>query len=80
MHNARTAHGYFTTYCANEGNFSTALINRLSLMLDVSHERRQLRKLDLAALKDMGLDPSEVAHEVARPFWDLPKNRICQPK
>jgi len=58
------------------GNHVAGVIDYLSLMMSVVRERRQLRQLGPEALKDMGLDKADVARELARPFWDLPKRRL----
>ncbi len=78
MYHANTAQGRFS-HQTRTGGFSKLNVFALAaLMLDVSRERRQLRALDTASLKDLGLDPADAAREGARPMWDLPlcrKNR-----
>jgi len=76
MYHANTAQGHFSHQCRTGGQPNRNLFTLLSLMLDVSRERRQLRALDHAALKDMGLDQADVAREIARPIWDLPVCRM----
>ena len=71
---------YDHVYLPRKGRFGRKvvfnLVDRLSLMMSVARERRQLRSLSLEALKDMGLHPADVNKEIARPLWDLPKNRL----
>lgn len=59
------------------GCSSTPLISApdfsLSTMLTVWKERRELARMDVSRLSDLGISPIEAATEAARPFWDLPK-------
>jgi uncharacterized protein YjiS (DUF1127 family) len=48
----------------------------LELALQVRNERRALRELGDAGLKDIGLTRSDVDAEGARSFWDLPIDRL----
>ena len=52
------------------------LASALGLALRVRRERRQLLALDDRALKDMGFDRGTAHREAARPFWDLPSDRL----
>ncbi len=45
------------------------IIDSLQLWMDRHHQRRQLAKLPVYRLKDMGLDPHKVAQEIRKPFW-----------
>ncbi|MGG2397884.1 DUF1127 domain-containing protein [Pseudomonas sp. SH1-B] len=38
----------------------------------LARERRQLARLDGAALKDLGLSRADALQEAERPFWDDP--------
>ena len=78
MYQASAAQGHVSHQCRTGGETNRNLFTLMSLMLDVSRERRQLRALDRAALKDMGLDQADVAREIARPFWDLPVCRMAR--
>lgn len=40
------------------------------------HQRRQLAKLDDAALRDIGVTRAEAFAESSRPFWDAPSHWI----
>ncbi|MET4103102.1 uncharacterized protein YjiS (DUF1127 family) [Roseovarius sp. MBR-78] len=48
-------------------------LRRLPLrqMREIARQRRQLARLDDAALADIGLSRREAQREAARPFWDL---------
>ncbi|WP_246040435.1 DUF1127 domain-containing protein [Roseovarius arcticus] len=46
---------------------------RLSTVITLARSRRALAGLDNAALRDVGLTPSEARIEARRPFWDLPR-------
>jgi uncharacterized protein YjiS (DUF1127 family) len=48
----------------------------IELAVEVQRERRMLRGLDARALKDLGLNGRADA-EADRPFWDLPRDRLC---
>ncbi len=52
-----------------------ALAGQLMLMLEVAHERRQLRSLDDRMLKDIGLSRSDAEREAMRSILDLPDIR-----
>ena len=45
---------------------------RLTEVLDVARQRRQLARLDAHRLNDLGLTKAEAAVEAARPFWQMP--------
>jgi uncharacterized protein YjiS (DUF1127 family) len=38
----------------------------------LARQRRQLARLDAAALKDLGLSRADAIQEAERPFWDDP--------
>lgn len=40
-------------------------------MWQVARERRQLRRLDEHALKDIGISRADAEREASRPFWDV---------
>ena len=48
--------------------------NQITILtyIDVWTQRRALARLDVNALKDLGISPADAAKEAARPFWDLP--------
>jgi len=48
----------------------------VELAIEVRRERQMLRGLDARALKDLGLNGRADA-EASRPFWDLPRDRLC---
>ncbi|MET1081274.1 MAG: DUF1127 domain-containing protein [Pseudomonas sp.] len=41
---------------------------------ELARQRRQLLRLNEAALKDLGLSRADVEHEVEQPFWHDPMN------
>ena len=43
-------------------------------MIALASQRRALRTLDDAALRDMGISAKEAQTEATRPIWDLPQN------
>ncbi|WP_425037969.1 DUF1127 domain-containing protein [Primorskyibacter sp. S187A] len=47
---------------------------RLSDMLALARQRRDLSRLDDAQLRDMGLSRSDAASEANRPAWDVPSH------
>ncbi|WP_308841272.1 DUF1127 domain-containing protein [Pseudomonas sp. G34] len=47
-------------------------VARVRRWRQLAHERQLLASLNDAALKDLGLNRSEVFSEVQRPFWDDP--------
>ncbi len=53
----------------------TAVFDRAWLALTVWKERRALARLDDRALKDIGLSPADVEHEMNRSIFDVPGNR-----
>jgi uncharacterized protein YjiS (DUF1127 family) len=57
------------------GVFARVLL-QLELLLQVRKERRSLRELSEAGLKDIGLSRADVHLESGRSFWDLPGNRL----
>ena len=53
----------------------------LKLALASSRQRRQLARLDDAALLDLGLSRADVADELSQPFWMRPDfGRVSQPR
>jgi len=46
----------------------------IKLALKARHQRRALRKLDNAALADLGLSLNQAKQEADRPIWDVPAN------
>ena len=67
------------TYTARRKLFGgisvSKIVNKLALMMEIAHERRQLKQLDPRALEDMGLDQAAARRESQRAFWDLPIQR-----
>ncbi len=48
------------------------------LRLSALHrQRRQLARLDAAALHDLGLSPGDVARELSRSPWDAPSHWVA---
>jgi len=49
-------------------------VQRLSLfdIIAVRRQRRNLARLDDAALRDIGLTRDQAMSEARRPFWDVP--------
>lgn len=65
------------TFITSLGHQSKKTTFRLSRLLDivaVRRQRRNLAKLDQAALRDLGLTQSDVRAELKRPVWDVPAN------
>jgi uncharacterized protein YjiS (DUF1127 family) len=50
--------------------FFVALVDRLRLWHMTSRERRHLRSVDEAILRDIGVSKMDADYEAARPFWD----------
>nr|WP_245398735.1 DUF1127 domain-containing protein [Oceaniglobus trochenteri] len=48
------------------------LMTRLATMLALHGQRRQLRQMDDAQLRDLGLTRAEAERESRRPAWDVP--------
>ena len=57
------------------GWLSRALLN-FELALQVRNERRSLRQLGDAGLKDIGLSRADIDAEWNRSFWDVPVDRL----
>ena len=72
-----TARGYSPRQIGTGGYAPARMFATISLMMTVARERRQLRALDPAMLKDLGLDRADVRREAARPMWDLPAGRTA---
>lgn len=49
-----------------------SILNTLLRWSALSRQRRQLARLDEAALRDLGLSRSDVAYEARRKPWDAP--------
>ncbi len=49
----------------------TGIAAKLSQMVGVYRQRRQLARLDDAALNDIGISRDAAALEADRPFWDV---------
>lgn len=47
---------------------------RILTLLSVRRSRHDLAHLSDAQLRDIGLTRDQVAHEIARPIWDVPAN------
>ena len=47
---------------------------RILTMLSVRRSRQDLSHLSDDQLRDIGLTREQVAHEIARPIWDVPTN------
>lgn len=65
----------FGSVVANTAPFAGLTFNRILTALAVAKERRTLRDLSPAQLRDMGIDPVAAEIEAARSFWDLPAGR-----
>ena len=46
----------------------------IKLALKARNQRRALRRLDSAALADLGLTRKQAKQEANRPIWDVPAN------
>lgn len=49
---------------------------KVALAVQVRAERRYLMTFNESALKDMGLNKGQAQNEAARPFWDIPVDRL----
>jgi|AutmiccommuBRH23_1029490.scaffolds.fasta_scaffold19749_3 uncharacterized protein YjiS (DUF1127 family) len=49
----------------------TSLLQHLSAMRAARRQRRDLARLDVAALQDIGVTPEQAAAEARRPAWDV---------
>jgi uncharacterized protein YjiS (DUF1127 family) len=49
---------------------------KVALAVQVRAERRYLMTFNESALKDMGLNKGQAYNESARPFWDIPVDRL----
>lgn len=47
---------------------------RILTLLSVRRSRQDLVHLSDVQLRDIGLTRDQVAHEIARPIWDVPAN------
>ena len=57
------------------GWISRAVLS-IELAMQVRKERRALRQLGDAGLKDIGLSRADVDAELHRSFWDVPVDRL----
>jgi uncharacterized protein YjiS (DUF1127 family) len=48
-----------------------ALWRQVALMRAAARQRRALARLDVAALRDIGITPEQAAAEASRPLWDV---------
>ncbi|NVK29864.1 MAG: DUF1127 domain-containing protein [Gammaproteobacteria bacterium] len=48
------------------------IVQKVSFVLQVRRQRKQLLGLSDHQLKDIGLNREDVVREAGRPFWDLP--------
>jgi uncharacterized protein YjiS (DUF1127 family) len=69
----RSASGSATAGFA--GWISRAVLT-IELAMQVRKERRALRQLGEAGLKDIGLSRADVDGELHRSFWDVPVDRL----
>ena len=68
-----TANAYGTAPVpCREASAGLPLLTALRLGLTVRRQRAALRKLDDAALHDLGLSRAQAESEAARPVWDVP--------
>ena len=49
-----------------------SVVRMVKLAVSAHGQRRALRKLDSAALNDLGLTYDQAKCEANRPFWDVP--------
>jgi uncharacterized protein YjiS (DUF1127 family) len=59
------------THCSSASRLS--LVARISQSYDIWRQRQQLRRLDDAALKDIGISRAQAHFEANRPIWDAPE-------
>ncbi|APZ53662.1 DUF1127 domain-containing protein [Salipiger abyssi] len=60
------------TGCPAKSRRRIPLLTRLLDLDALWRQRRQLARLDEAALRDMGLTRAEALHEARRSLWDAP--------
>jgi uncharacterized protein YjiS (DUF1127 family) len=65
-----------TGAATGRGGWFSRVFLALELLLQVRKERRSLRELSDAGLKDIGLSRADVHLESGRSFWDLPGTRF----
>jgi uncharacterized protein YjiS (DUF1127 family) len=65
-------YGRVSVYVRNQVRRLRALPVWIGLAARTYRERRALRRVDAAMLKDIGLSRADVEREAGRPFWDLP--------
>ena len=53
---------------------TTELIQAARRAITARQSRRQLARLDAAALRDIGISPEAARLEATRPIWDVPAN------
>ena len=64
-----------TTLNTSARTFTTqrpSVVRMVKLAVSAHRQRRALRKLDNAALNDLGLTYDQAKREAKRPFWDVP--------
>ena len=49
--------------------YLSQLFHALEIWGNRYRQRRQLAEMDQERLRDMGIGPSEVSREIAKPFW-----------
>ncbi|OZB14913.1 MAG: hypothetical protein B7X55_10490 [Rhodobacterales bacterium 34-62-10] len=49
----------------------SALVQRLAAWRATRQQRRDLARLDAAALSDIGITPAQARAEAGRPVWDV---------
>jgi uncharacterized protein YjiS (DUF1127 family) len=49
-----------------------ALLHHLAALRATAGQRRDLARLDAAALSDIGITATQARAEAQRPFWDVP--------
>ena len=63
------------TPCAVPGRIRrSSLLGMLRRAITARQSRRQLARLDAAALRDIGISPEAARLEATRPIWDVPAN------
>jgi uncharacterized protein YjiS (DUF1127 family) len=56
----------------NPANRLKAIAKSFFEMVEVSHQRKQLAKMNAERLSDIGLTASAQRNEVSKPAWDVP--------
>ncbi len=68
-------HSRVSVYVRKQISRLQALPVWIGLAARTYRERRALRHVDAAMLKDIGLSQADVEREAGRPFWDLPDRK-----